>query len=835
MRVECMNAVETAIGRRINQAEAAGIEERVRSTMRRLASREPERWRTMPLAERMAEASRAIADDLKHAAEVRELRTALQIEAHARHLPDIEKAGAQGFDVLQRKLLKADSYVRGVARQYWTQALDVLDHATRQTTGSLAARGVRWIAGLEDAGNVAAFVREVFGATSGDAGAKAAAGAWVKMVDAMRERFNRAGGDVRKLAYGYLPQPHDVQALVKAGIDRWVNDVRQVVDRSRYTDEAGRTLNDTELAAVLEQAWRDITTDGLANRPLGEYRAPGMLANANSQARVLHFKDGDGYLGYMQAYGAGTVYDAMQGHVRSMARNIALVEEFGPNPSATFRTLHDAAQLGGGKDRVALLATTQQLWDTLLGKFDAVHNASAARIGQALRSLQVAGKLGAAVLGSISDMHWLMQTMAFHKLPWWQGPMRVVQAFGSETRAYADRAGLMADSLISDMGRWGENNLGRDWPDMAANATMKASLLTAWTDGVRRAFSISMMGGMAKVSRTAWDALHSADRSRLEGLGWTRDEWAALQRVPLERWRQTDMLTPAAVLKAEGIEPAMRDRLISRLLGTIDDESKFASPDPNLKVRVLQTGGHEKGTGLGELHRSVMLFKGFSLSILLRHWDRVLNADLTPAQRMTYATSNVLVATLLGGISLQLADLANGRDPRDMTGDQGDSPEKLARFWGAALTKGGGLGFLGDMLLTGMGSHGQSGASAAVGGIAGPLVGSAFELVYDVGLNNAMEAAQGKDSHAAAEAFRWVRGHTPGVNLWYLKLAIDQSFANQAQEFLSPGYLAKTQARMQRNYGSTWWWAPEDRGLLTGDMAGPERAPTFASVAGGQQ
>lgn len=834
MRVECLNAVETAIGRKVSQAESAGIEERVRSTMRRLASREPERWRTMPLAARMTEAGRVIAQDLQHAAQVRELRSALQIEAHARHLPDVENAGKQGFDVLQRKLLQADSYVRGVARQYWTEALDVLDHATRQTSGSLAARGLRWVSGLEDAGNVAAFVREVFGTDSGDAGAKAAAGAWLKTIDAMRERFNRAGGDVRKLLYGYLPQPHNVQALVKAGLDRWVNDVRQLVDRGRYTDEAGRMLNDGELAAVLEQAWRDITTDGLANRPLGEFRAPGMLANANSQARVLHFKGPDGYLAYMQAYGDGTVYDAMQGHVRSMARNIALTETFGPNPSATFRTLHDAAKLGGGKDRVALLGTTQQMWDTLMGKYNAVHNPTYARIGQGLRSIQVAGKLGAAVLGSVSDIHWLMQTMAFHKLPWWQGPMRVVQAFGSETRAYADRAGLMADSLIADMGRWGETNLGRDWPDMLANATMKASFLTAWTDAVRRAFSISMMGGLAKVSRTPWESLERADRSRLAGLGWMPDEWAALQRVPVERWRETDMLTPAAIMQAEGIEPAMRDRLISRLLGTIDDESKFASPDPNLKGRTISAGGHEKGTGMGELHRSLMLFKGFSLSILLRHWDRVLNADLTPAQRLTYTTTNLLGATLLGGISLQLADIVNGRDPRDATGDMGDSPDKLARFWGAAMTKGGGLGFLGDMLLTGMGSHGQSGASAAVGGVAGPVVGSAFELVYDVGLNNAMEAAQGKDTHAGAEAFRWVRGHTPGVNLWYLKLAIDQAFANQAQEFLSPGYLAKTQARMQKNYGSSWWWSPEDRGLLTGDMAGPERAPSFASIAGGQ-
>ena len=29
------------------------------------------------------------------------------------------------------------------------------------------------------------------------------------MIDGMRERFNCSGGDIRKLMYGYLPQPHD--------------------------------------------------------------------------------------------------------------------------------------------------------------------------------------------------------------------------------------------------------------------------------------------------------------------------------------------------------------------------------------------------------------------------------------------------------------------------------------------------------------------------------------------------------------------------------------------------------------------------------------------------
>ena len=213
-----------------------------------------------------------------------------------------------------------------------------------------------------------------------------------------------------------------------------------------------------------------------------------------------------------------------------------------------------------------------------------------------------------------------------------------------------------------------------------------------------------------------------------------------------------------------------------------------------------------------------MLFKGFSLSILLRHWDRVLSAgpDASPADDLR--DGNLLVRPCWAAFRCSSATWPGARS-RDATGDWGESPEKLALL-GAALARAGPV--LGDMLLTGMGStHGQSGASAAVGGVAGPLVGSAFELVYDVGLNNAWRRRRALARWSGSLPL--VRGHAgrepPGIS----SSRIDQAFANQAQEFLSPGYLTKTEARMQRNYGSTWWWRPRDRGLLTGDMAGPAR------------
>lgn len=833
MKVECINAVQRAIGREITLVEQRGIEDKIRDTMRRLAARDPRAWAAMPREARLRAAADAAAADLTHDAQLRADRAAMMVEAHQRHVPEVEAAGKRGFEVIQHKLDQADAYVKGVQREYWRQALDAMDYATRQDSGPVAMRAVRWISRLENPERSLAFVREVFRQDTGDAGAKAAARAWIDTVENIRQRFNAAGGDVRKLAYGYLPQMHDAARVLKAGLVQWVNDVLPMIDKSRFVTENGRPMTDAEIGEALEQAWRTISSDGWAGIEPGVFRGEGALANAGSQSRTLHFKDAESYVGYLGKYASGSVFDALNGHVDWMARNVGLVETFGPNPSATFRAMWDTAKQAGGVDRVALLMNTEDMWRTLTGAFNNPASQRAARIGQTLRNIQVFGKLQATLLSSLTDVPTYFVSLGYNRLPFWQGATNLVRAFGPGMREWADLARLVAESKISDMNRWAESHIGHGWDAQIANATMKVSFLNAWTDALRRGFSVTMMGGMARISRTPWQALEAGDRARLSAKGWTPEEWAVVNQATPETWRSTPMLTPGSVHRIEGVDTNMRQRVASRLLGHVVDESEFASLGPDLATRTLQSGGLERGTGKGELWRSVMLFKSFPVSMLTRHWGRVLNGDMTPAGRVAYGSSLAFGMTLFGALTIQLNDLKSGRDPRDMTGDGGEDPGQLVKFWAAAFAQGGGLGFLGDMLMTGLGRHGQSGASAAVGGLAGPVVGSAFELVYDVGLENLREAAQGRDTHAGAEAFRWARGHLPGVNLWYGKLVLDQAVLNQAQEALSPGYLGKMRRRMEREWRSSWWWEPTDTGLATGDMSSPARSPSFEDMVGG--
>lgn len=833
MKPKCVDAVQARIGRPLSKAEQANMDERVQATMRRLASRDPVRWQAMPADERVREAGRVIAEDLKRDAEVRDLRVSLQIQKHAEHVPAIEAAGKEGFNVLQNKLHQLSRYIKGVDAQLRSEAFDFIDYATRQDRGSLAGRGVRWLANLHDPEKALAFARAVYGQEAGDAGAAAAAKAWRQVADNVRERFNRAGGDVRKLSTAYLPTLHDAGLVRKAGLQDWVSTVRPLVDRGRYTTASGRQLNDLEMTEVLEQIWREIMSEGLISAELGAFRAEGALANAGSQARALHFKDGDAYAAYHAKFGEGDAFNAVTSHLHNMARNIAMVESWGPNPAALFRTMSDVATLGGGKDRFGVLSTTEGGWNTLRGAYDNPHSQTLARIGQGLRDLEVLGKLQATTVSSITDVPLFLATLNFNRLPAVTGMMNLLRAFGPEMRQFADVAGLMGEGVIADMHAAADGLVGRGWIKGLTNATMKASLLQQVTNATRRALSVTMMSGMATLARTPWDKLNQYDRARVGTAGFTADEWGQLQAVTPERWRNSDYLTPKAILATESIDMPMRERLVARVLGIVTDESEYASPNPDLRTRTLTAGGLQRGTGWGELHRSTMLFKGFGLTQVFRHWDRLLHADMAPAQRLTYAAHLTLGMAVFGAVVLQLKDIIFGKDPRDVTGNQGENPEQAAKFWAAAMMQGGGFGFLGDMLLNGQGRQGQSGASAAIGGLAGPVVGSAFELVYDVGIENLREAAEGKDTHIGAEAFRWARGHTPFVNLWYGKLAIDQALLNSAQEMLSPGYLDKVRGRAEREWGSTWWWEPQASGLLSDQgFTLPERGPDLGAAVG---
>jgi hypothetical protein len=96
------------------------------------------------------------------------------------------------------------------------------------------------------------------------------------------------------------------------------------------------------------------------------------------------------------------------GHVETMARDIAFIEHFGPNPNITWQTLLDEAlkratsaeprkteRLEGEAVRL------QQLYDYAAGRTKPTYNRTVRGVADGIAHLNTAGKLGGAMLASL--------------------------------------------------------------------------------------------------------------------------------------------------------------------------------------------------------------------------------------------------------------------------------------------------------------------------------------------------------------------------------------------------------------------------------------------------
>lgn len=821
MNPKCIKQVTQAAGRALTNAEIKGIDDRLNATMRRLASSDPD-WQSYPPDARVQIAAQQAMADMKAEA-ARKVENAQRqvlktLETGQRIAGLRQNMNSGQSRALVEDLNNVSLYADGIKKQYSSDLLDLVE-ATGSTQGASTGRKVLQF--LFDADNPTMtrdLVNEIFGNGSGLSGnklAQAGAKAWLKTIESMRMRFNGAGGDVGKLDYGYLPQPHDNARIRAAGADGWAQKTIKLLDRKKYLNEDGSRMTDAQVLDLLRTAHETLATDGLNKQTPGAFRGSGAKANRGSDSRVLHFKDGQAYLDYNAAYGRGSMYDAMIGHVGGMARNIAMVEQMGPNPAQQFRLQIDLAERADNGIKRSFGNKPQAYWDLLNGNTGTPDSARLAAFGQHTRNVQTFSKLGGAVISSITDMATMLVTTGYNKLSYWDMLKNTMTAGGADAKEFANMHGMIAESMINDLNRWQGENIANNWSGRLANSTMKLSLMNAWTDTMRRGFSLTMMAGLGKLSKVEWSKLTEWDRSHLGRKGITEADWEVVRAAQLDGYRGQAMLTPEAIAASGHPDAA---QVTSKILGFITDESEYAVMNPDLATRAVQTwGGQQAGTGVGELARLAMQFKSFPMAMISRHWRRILESkssmDGAPAiaNKAAYSAALLVSGTILGAIAFQTKQMVQGKDPVDM-----DTP----KFWTRAIAQGGGAGFLGDILL---GDTTQDrGQLDSLGRLAlGPSFGSLADL-YELTKGNADEVIAGKDTHIGAEALRFTKGHAPYVSLWYGKAAFDHMILHSIQENLSPGYLDRQKNKAYKDWEQEWWWQPGE--------ALPERAP----MLGGQ-
>lgn len=833
MKQECVDLISKTIGRKLTPSEGDNIIANIKNKMGQIRRRDPNAWAGMSRDDRIRAAGQEVAQDIIDAAMRKKGNLRKQVLRQDERIRDMERLraeeGIESYAAVAKIMQDTYRKARGVQNEYLTMMVDTLNGIKS-----------KWLGFVEDAADVEAFVREAFGENTRNQRAHDAWIAFSKTAEAMRQRAVRAGAEIGKLDYGYIPQSHDWWKVRKAGKQAWVNEIMPLMDRERFTDADGNAMSDTDLRALLEASFDDIVTSGSPEGDITQIAAnlPKIQAEryVKYPHRVLHFKDAQSFLSYEAKYGRGSLTGSLIGHVAKMSNDIALLESFGPKPQSTYNMLKGVAEnvannakkvetgwklLSKYHDYHGLFgANIDEIWNVLTGRSSqiAVNSEGVANFMAGWRNLEVAGKLGKAFISSFSDIPSYFVATGFNRLDFADGAKFFVAAYGSDWKDYATRAGFIADSVASDFCRWGTDNIGEGWTAKMAQATMKASFLNAFTDATRRAFCLNMMAGLAKMVKKGWNDLDAYDRARLQDGGITPDDWELIRLAGTETHNGIEFITIRQLQSLQNnalanASPEAIDALPGKYIGFIISESEMASLGPDLITRAETTRGEQRGTIKGELARSFFLFKSFPIAMMERHFRRAafLNRHGTMVDQAAYAAGILVATSVFGALSLQLQNLLNGKDLQDMTS---------SKFWVNGMAKGGGLGFIGDYLANGLTEDARYGAMSGLTNFAGPIVGTAVD-VADLGTSMMTSAIFDKQTKPAARAVRIVRSHMPFVNMWYTSTVIDRAVMNELQDYLSPGYLSRMEAKQRRGTGQGYWW-----GL--GEPL-PDRAPMMAN------
>lgn len=684
-------------------------------------------------------------------------------------------------------------------------------------------------------------VRELHGVSTGNQRAAAMAGMFAQVAEGLRQRFNAAGGAIAKLDGWAIPHSHDAGAMFRAGKAAWVAFIDKKLDRHAMVDPLTKQpFTDRGWQNFLEKVWDRATTNGDVDLMPGTQQGSGAVASRYTDHRVLKFKSADDWMAYDKEFGTGNAFVAMNAYIETMARDIALMEVLGPNPASVIRWMQDeirkdrAQQVARGVPGVDPKDASDEwllanLYDDVSGAAYAPVRGRAATIWSALRQFTNATKLAGAVLSTPSDFGNQALARAFLGLSkatfrdpitgvvkgFFQSVFDSVAALSSASRDEMLKAGLAFDRTMTVAHREASRLHAGDsplWAQWLADRTVTYSGLLGLTRAQREGFGMAMLNGIDQLRTTPWHMLDQVApglRKAFEDYGLTAADWAVIQQV------QTNgaVLTPKAVSKI--------DRAVAeRLLGIILQETEFAT---FARVHRSTAGENmlgwamngERGTFGGELSRSMGQLKSFTLGMVMLQGLRSGQIVAESGSRFkgaSYLTGWLIAITSLGAVSVQLKEMARGKDPRDMDD---------ARFWGEAFMQGGGMGILGDFIRSETNRMGDG----LAGSLAGPLIGS-LSPVADLALTTPLNWWNDKDVNPGRQVRRLLSNNTP-VLPWYLRAAYERGVLDNLQRLIDPDAqkaFRDQRRKTEREYEQEWWWEP---GKST-----PARAPDLGAAFG---
>lgn len=673
----------------------------------------------------------------------------------------------------------------------------------------------KWHGGVRNKAILNDVVRESYREDTGNSVAKELNEEWRTTSEKSRQRFNAAGGRIAKRDDWGLPQEHSSIEVGKVPYQVWRDFIAPMLDTVKMRNEkTGLPFTSKGLDEALSEVYATIRTEGLNKVTPGKVSGQRMLANRRMDHRFLVFKDADSWLKYNERFGKSDVYSVMMGHLDHMARDIASLEILGPNPTATLRFMEDNARKWGvdaGKlDRAnSQIKLGRDMWGIYTGSTNAPVHGKFARGMSGTRQVLQSAHLGSAAISSITDLNTGRIARKMAGLP--QGKMipqmlKLLNPLNKADRMIAIRGHLIAENYctlaLGQQRYLGNLDIG-GFSSRLADVVLRVSGLSPWTQAGRWAFGMEFMGLLADVSGKAFDGLPKALQKTMKRYGIEAAEWDVIRANQLYDNKGTKFLRPEEI--------DSEDHAIA-LLEMIQTETEFAVPSSSLRGRAQLVSDTRPGTLHGEMMRSMAMYKSFSVTLYHTHLKRGLQTQ-GALSKAGYFSGLFISMTLMGAFTLQLKQIAQGKDPLPMDN---------ASFWGRAAAQGSGLGIFGDFLV--------SVASRAGGNLEQTLAGPVVGLIKDVGLltiGNIAKLLKGEKTRFGADVMNILRRNTPGGTIWYMRLAFERLVLDNIQEMIDPDALdrfRRKERRLRNEQGTRYWWRP--------GKSAPERLPDLENIGG---
>ncbi len=840
MKEQCKQAVAKALGKQsLSAQEATDIEARINETMRNLARKDINNWRNLSDSEKMTEAAKQVALDIQEQLKRKHKIAANNILTQSKNFTKLDHPKLSSMEVIDRMVARhgdmsgiqsISSKADGIASIYRGELIDFY-------TNIKGGLGI-----FTDQELVQKIVRERFGENTGDALAKKISDKMGDVFETMRDRFNRNGGDIGDLGNKFgLPQTHNLEKIVKEGKEQWVNDVLPDQDVSMFVHEDGSYYSQQEIRSLLEYTYDTLSSDGANKIEVGRQATGGgtsKVTNRHGESRVLHFKDADAWLRYQNKYGGLPLVDLVEAHINGLSKDIAMVENLGSNPKTALKILMDAAAKKDwekGIDENKTKSSRKRI-ETMFDEFSGGNSPQSqvlANLGTSYRSMNIFSMLGGTTITSITDQATIAKTAHVHGLSYRKAFGELLSQLNPANKADRELAhslGLATEEMLGSIARWSDDGLTSTHGMTAklarissgvATQVMRVSFLNALTSASKVGFTKLLMEKYGRLSRSkAWNDLDVQDRELLSNTGLDERAWQVFQLAePVVDRKGNQLMSARSIyeipdekLTAFGDPKQVKDQVASQLQAHLLDEQGMAVIEAGLREKTLINVG-ARGTIAGEVFRGIVQFKSFSVAFLMRHGSRTMAQEGFKG-KAAYAIPLFVMTTLLGGLVVQLKELLNGNDPQTIY-DSND-PKKAGSFFIRSAVQGGGLSFLGDILVAGTDTSGRDAHSF----VAGPL-GSDFESLLSLTVGNLTQYNEGKDTNFGNEAFKFVKGKIPAQNLWYTKAAINRMVFDEMQDTIAPGYREKALRKAERQ---------QDRERFWGDDVTDIRAPDFEKV-----